>query len=422
MKRLLPTPALLLLLAARAAALDVSITDPPYRAAPGGTVDCRAAVQAAIDAVQAAGGGRVLIPSGLFLVRPRPGNNAALGIIGSNVALVGTGSASVLYNDTLFPDGDGQGVLTVSAKAPLDNIKIEEITFRNAGNAYHVTWAGLALIYVPGPSAGISNLAIRHCRFETPTRTCIAIGCTVKGFEIAHNVLPSMGETGIYLAGVVSDGEVHHNWMGAPPKKVVGAPGISLRNPARVRIHHNHVTGAQNTGIFLRGPNCTDLDVEFNDVFDCTGTSAGIAVEQGTRITVRGNRVTHCAGTGIYLGGFFPIRDVRIIDNDVSGCGLYGICAERRSQRPRNVQIEGNSLSDNKEGLGTDGIDGTCLVRNNTVLFACRGNANPGLRIMDAGGSARTLVKGNVVRGYTAWGSGVSIHRAAVQADNDCRP
>jgi len=53
-----------LTVAATASALDVTVTDAPYNAVGNGTTNDRAAIQSAIDAVNSAGGGKVIIPGG----------------------------------------------------------------------------------------------------------------------------------------------------------------------------------------------------------------------------------------------------------------------------------------------------------------------------------------------------------------------
>ncbi len=60
-----------------------------YGADPTGSSDSTVAIQAAINAASAAGGGVVFLPSGTYLVEPSGNNNFALRISSSNIVLRG---------------------------------------------------------------------------------------------------------------------------------------------------------------------------------------------------------------------------------------------------------------------------------------------------------------------------------------------
>ena len=72
-----------------------------YGADASGQADSTAAIQNAIHAAGAAGGGVVYLPAGTFRVRPQGASSSALWIKQSNVVLRGSGkTATFIYNDT----------------------------------------------------------------------------------------------------------------------------------------------------------------------------------------------------------------------------------------------------------------------------------------------------------------------------------
>src|SRR5262245_48891784 len=76
--------------------LNVNVTAQPFNAAGDGRTDDRAAIQSAIDAVAAAGGGCVYFPAGTYVIGPEPSGIGGLQLR-SRVALRGESPrASVL--------------------------------------------------------------------------------------------------------------------------------------------------------------------------------------------------------------------------------------------------------------------------------------------------------------------------------------
>ena len=69
----------------------IDVTEAPYSADCTGAQDATNAIQAAIDAVAAAGGGTVYLPPGTYRLSLRKGRECALQIGASNVLLKGAG-------------------------------------------------------------------------------------------------------------------------------------------------------------------------------------------------------------------------------------------------------------------------------------------------------------------------------------------
>lgn len=77
----------------------INATQAPYNADPSGVTDSTAAIQAALDAAGAAGGGVVYLPAGTYKIAPAGANTYALRITGNNVVLRGAGADNTrLFN------------------------------------------------------------------------------------------------------------------------------------------------------------------------------------------------------------------------------------------------------------------------------------------------------------------------------------
>lgn len=94
----------------------VDVTQPPYNADNTGQVDATEAIQAAIDAVGASGGGTVYLPAGTYLLSVTPERRAALIIRHSGVQLRGDGPGATFLRlethqmqnkDVIRVQGDG---------------------------------------------------------------------------------------------------------------------------------------------------------------------------------------------------------------------------------------------------------------------------------------------------------------------------
>lgn len=92
----------------------VDATAAPYNADNSGMTDATAAIQAAIDRVQADGGGVVFLPAGTYTLSVADGNNEALRISADNVVLRGAGKEQTfLLNETV--EMRSKRIITVEA-------------------------------------------------------------------------------------------------------------------------------------------------------------------------------------------------------------------------------------------------------------------------------------------------------------------
>lgn len=78
----------------------IDVTKAPYLADAGGVKDATAAIQSALDAAAAGGGGVVYLPAGIYRVAPPAGATAALRVEGDNIVLRGAGAdRTFVFND-----------------------------------------------------------------------------------------------------------------------------------------------------------------------------------------------------------------------------------------------------------------------------------------------------------------------------------
>ncbi len=81
----------------------IDVTQAPYQADRTGVLDATAAIQTALDAAGAAGGGIVYLPPGTYRIKPPGGADYALSISHSGVVLRGAGSSETfLFNDETY--------------------------------------------------------------------------------------------------------------------------------------------------------------------------------------------------------------------------------------------------------------------------------------------------------------------------------
>lgn len=100
----------------------------PYSADNTGSTDTEAAIQAAIDDAEAAGGGIVFLPKGIYRLAGNAVDFAALNIAGSNIIFCGQGASTILK----AKDSAGSNLRTlllVGAAGEIQNVVIRDIAF-----------------------------------------------------------------------------------------------------------------------------------------------------------------------------------------------------------------------------------------------------------------------------------------------------
>lgn len=283
-----------------------------YGAKGDGTTDDSTAIQAAIDAANAAGGGVVYIPAGTYLVSNASAGNGGIHLTSSyaNVTLRGAGIGATIIK--LADGADNQVVSFVDTT----NCTIEDMTLDgNRANAAGVTRHCLR-------TYGTKN---KHRRLELKNAGSYGIGTT---------------QTGSSYDCLYEDLDIHD----------VGDDGLDFKNNEddnygnivrRVVVRDYNLNAVNGkAGIDIRGP------VQLSDIYievPSSDDSCGIRFRQGEllatngfgghRSTLDNFRIIGATGSaGTTIGIYSVARDVKISNGYVHGCRTgYQIEAEDNS-------------------------------------------------------------------------------------------
>jgi hypothetical protein len=371
-----------------AAAFTVNVKAAPYDATGDGSTDDTAAVQAAIDAVEDAGGGSVFFPAGEY-------SCTDLVVPGSNIGFFGEGDASIVRqrgtdapaylfkanpgtegssdpdtNDrgitfrdlrlegTVVANGfaSGQNVHLVSLSA-VDDVTIERVTF------YGFRADG---IYLASSHSGATERHNRHiriinCLFDgvnQDNRNAISVidcddlliqdcefrNCTRTDMPGAIDLEPNNGNTFAYLRNIRIIGNHFVNCRGT-----AGAVGMwvtdtqaELTNPVR------GIVVANNTGYNVRTPFFFGQTQE-----PTTSTQPNDILITGNHFVGLGNN----SGLGLYPFHMSGVRGVRVVNNIFDDYYEAVVLGYTTSAPVREVDIVGNRF----QNCGPSGSGGSCI-------------------------------------------------------------
>lgn len=352
---------------------DFQVTS--YGATGNGTTDDRAAIQSAIDAASAAGGGVVFFPKGTYRI------TGSLEVSGNNVQLEGTGKASVIFLSTA-----GGTVIHISNAT-------------NFRNTTHNKVVNLTIDRAVAPSATSAGIWVERARFTTLQGVTvfnagdgIAVGpksttpdivnqhtyildsyVMRSGSRLATSTFPNAGI--IFYSG--ADYNVHNTFVEPSNRGIVMtnyANGIEISQSSVINgsaynygivsdgpgfaryIENVIIENAHQQQIFIGG---TSKNISVTDSWigagDELSTRVGIQVEAGAGpVTIANNRIGNQRGSGIVSSG----NRVKILGNELSynvggGCA----CDSIQVNGGNHVIIEGNQVESptDRYGVGVYG-------------------------------------------------------------------
>jgi antitoxin component YwqK of YwqJK toxin-antitoxin module len=337
-----------------------------FGASANGVTDAYAAVQAALNAAGAAGGGTVYMPAGTYFL-------SNMLVVPSNVTLEGAGPDTILLNPAGAVPGVTVNGTTWFATVGLigaNNASVQNLTIDHFTNG--TTSDGV--IMVPD-GAG------------TKTTNSLIEGVTVKGYNTHQYLIWNLEGVGNTIANNTIIGNVP---AGAPTEQ----EGIEIFGGQNVAVTGNNISSTGSDGIYI---------VE-------NQSAAGVPGSNFSNILVQGNTVNG-ARSGIMVYADQTDSGVTIVDNQISNTlskGIYVSSAATASLS--GVLVENNTIS-NASGFGiwTEGQGSTNwsdVVLQNNIISGVGLNYGTGIDV----NSTNTTVDANTISGASY--SGISVSGA----------
>jgi hypothetical protein len=290
----------------------VSVKD--YGAKGDGATDDAAAINAAIDAVVAKGGGVVYIPEGVY------GFKTTQLIPQSNVTLMGQGYKSVLTfienTNTGTANGSGISLIRLSG-GTVDNFHVQDVRFDGSIGYPADSNTSPTLITVRQFGVYISNSLITNCSVTRCFFTELSGG----------SVVFSSGATPRSKNIRIQD---NYFFKGAYQSKLIFVSGDAATAIYDVRVVGNEIDthGPQyhydaSVVDYIASTDSIHVDtVDYCIITDNIirkGSGVGIRVEQSFHVTVADNAITDQGQLGITA--YLDCRNVSILGNTIEGWG-----------------------------------------------------------------------------------------------------
>jgi hypothetical protein len=374
----------------------------------GATGDGRAndgpAIQSALDAAAASGGGIVLVPAGEYLLTDGYLRYA------SNVRICGVGPDSLIRNGT----GKRARQMLMPVEPGVHSVVVSDLRLDQRGDVYGndghsqcvsidrttgVLLSGvifenactMALWCETGPNAWTTGLTVANCR---------VFGSAAGGFSFFGNIRESV-VTGCELRDVRDDAIAFQDVPGGGAHPL----DITIAGNRIADANRRDSYGSTPNGILVYGGDRVSV---IGNAIDRTGSS-GISISKGyvrraTNVTVVDNRIERAGrtpddSTGVPGHGIYALESdgVTMMNNRVTGSRMAGLAATLST----GVTAVGNEVVGNgASGIRIDASSGVQAIRNRVTDSGADGQEPYGILIISASPELRShdvLVLGNRV-------------------------
>lgn len=340
-----------------------------YGAVGNGTADDTTAIQSAIDAAVAAGGGQVLLDAGTYKV------TSSL-ILGSNVSIIGCGPQSVIK---------AGAVITCLIKNDYasgnSNISLRNFTLDRSASQHGILVNGVTNFLADGLEITADSSTVGGVMSFSgvgPTTRLLS-----KNIRVVNCVFTNSRNFGVH-AGYVDGMVMSNNTAYETFREIFGVEPYSATTSKNIVISNNTVVGSitvtgtqtgiivitESSGGTIEGVTISGNTLRMPEAGDTE--NPGILVAGGESITITGNAIYGCDGHGMLIGNAdLPTEGVVIQGNSIVDCGrtsMVGEWAGIKLRYGRRTTVTGNYIYGTNHDYGIledTGCNNNLIALNN---------------------------------------------------------
>lgn len=349
-----------------------------FGADPTGVAESAPAIQAAIDAVYARGGGEVFLPA---TTGNGTGNNAGFRISSTIVVkpfvnLRGEGFASLLKASTALPNG----VLQIQAGGGISGRYMQD--FRVGGNG-----SGLGM----GTDLLSTDTSTRQCygwHFGNLTFESFSTSIQMQGLwhSTFENVTTSSSTLGLHFYGQCVS--IHIVGCHFRRDNIASANSIGIRIQPRVYAWSpNQTRGSRSEAIIIDGETM------------CIGVEHGIYIDDGLDIRLSNLDLDYCLKSGVTVvnaDGTFTFKDSWVAGDGAGTAQFFGVNIGTPLDPSTKKVISGIHFNAKNASVANTGI-GINIASGNNFVSVENNTFNTGDYSVYAAGSSDCTVRGNLM-------------------------